>query len=163
MHFETKSFFLCETCSPETQVSAIALGKFMHMGAKSWHSGDFGGGSSPDNKQLHYSLISLHYRNCFGINFCKANFELNNITLQNWFWNKFCNISVLDGIRKAPDTFSFLSHIMRAILSVWPKCSHRCVSLKETSLKPVQILKHTTKNSAEQTPMRTKWFKHIAI
>ena len=29
--------------------------------------------------------------------------------------------------------------------------------------KPVQILKHTTKNSTEQTAMRTKWFKHIAI
>ena len=52
---------------------------------------------------------------------------------------------------------------MRAIWSVRAKCSHRCVSLKETSLKPVQILKHTTKNSAEQTAMRTKCFKHIAI
>ena len=50
-----------------------------------------------------------------------------------------------------------------AILSVRPKCSHRCVSLKETPLKPVQSLKHTTKNSTEQTIMRTKWFKHIAI
>ena len=65
--------------------------------------------------------------------------------------------------RKAPDTFNFLRHVMRAIWSVRPKCSHRCVSLKETSLKPVQTLKHTTKNSAEQTAMRTKWFKHIAI
>ena len=35
--------------------------------------------------------------------------------------------------------------------------------LGETTLKPVQILKHTTKNSAEQTAMRMKWFKHIAI
>ena len=52
---------------------------------------------------------------------------------------------------------------MRAIWSVRPKCSHRCVSLTETSLKPVQTLKHTTKSSAEQTAMRTKWFKHIAI
>ena len=52
---------------------------------------------------------------------------------------------------------------MRSILSVRPKCSHRCASLKETPLKPVQILKHTTNNSAEQTAMRTKWFKHIAI
>ena len=52
---------------------------------------------------------------------------------------------------------------MRDILSVRPKCSHRCVSLKETPLKSVQILKHTTKISAEQTAMRTKWFKHIAI
>ena len=65
--------------------------------------------------------------------------------------------------RKAPDTFNFLRHVMRAILSVRPKCSHRCVSLKETPLKPVQILKHTTKSSAEQTSMRTKWFKHIAL
>ena len=66
-------------------------------------------------------------------------------------------------VRKAPDTFNFLRHVMRATLSVRPKCSHRCVSLTETSLKPVQTLKHTTKNSAEQTAMRTKWFKHIAI
>ena len=43
--------------------------------------------------------------------------------------------------RKAPDTFNFLRHVMRAIWSVRPKCSHRYVTLKETSLKPVQILK----------------------
>ena len=66
-------------------------------------------------------------------------------------------------IRKAPDTFNFLRHVMRAVWSVRPKCSHRCVSLKETSLKPVQALKHTTKNLAKQTAMRTKWFKHITI
>ena len=66
------------------------------------------------------------------------------------------------GVRKAPDTFNFLRHVMRAIWSVRPKCSHRCVSMKETPLKPVQSLKHTTENSAEQTVMRTKWFKHIA-
>ena len=54
-------------------------------------------------------------------------------------------------VRKAPDTFKFLRHVMRAIWSVRPKCSHRCVSLKETLLKPVQMLKHTTKNSTEQT------------
>ena len=66
-------------------------------------------------------------------------------------------------IREAPDTFNFLRHVMRAIWSVRPKCSHRCVSLKETPLKPVQILKHATKNSTEQTVMRTKWFKHIPI
>ena len=64
---------------------------------------------------------------------------------------------------KAPDTFNFLRHVMRAILSCRPNCSHRCVSLKETALKPVQILKSTTKNSAEQTSMRAKCFKHIAI
>ena len=33
--------------------------------------------------------------------------------------------------RDAPDTFNFLRHVMRAIWSVRPKCSHRCVSLKE--------------------------------
>ena len=66
-------------------------------------------------------------------------------------------------VRKAPDTFNFLRHVMRAILSVRPKCSHRGVALKETPVKPVQILKRTTKNSTEQTVMRTKWFKHIAI
>ena len=62
-----------------------------------------------------------------------------------------------------PQRSQFLRHVMRAILPVRPKCSHRCVSPKETPLKPVQSLKHTTKNSAEQTVMRTKWFKHIAI
>ena len=65
--------------------------------------------------------------------------------------------------RKVLDTFNFLRHVMRAIWSVRPKCSHRCVSLKETPLKPVQILSHTSKNSTEQTAMRTKWFTHIAI
>ena len=39
--------------------------------------------------------------------------------------------------RNAPDTFNFLRHVMRAIWSVRPKCSHKCVSLKETPLKPV--------------------------
>ena len=77
---------------------------------------------------------------------------------------EFCGLSNSPlFFRKAPDTFNFLRHVTRAIWSLRPKCSHRCVSLKETSLKPVQILKHTTKNSAEQTAMRTKWFKHIAI
>ena len=52
--------------------------------------------------------------------------------------------------RKAPDTFNFLRHAMRAISSVRPKCSHRCVSLKETSLKPVQILEHTTFSRANR-------------
>ena len=45
---------------------------------------------------------------------------------------------------------------MRAILSLRPKCSHRCVSLKESPLKPVLILKHATRTSTEQTSMRTK-------
>ena len=76
---------------------------------------------------------------------------------------RFSKIVKPQVLRKAPDALNFLRCAMRAILSVRPKCSHRCVSLKETSLKPVQILKHTTKNSAEQTSMRTKWFKHIAI
>ena len=66
-------------------------------------------------------------------------------------------------VRDAPDTFNFLRHVMRANWSVRPKCSHRCVSLKETPLKPVQILKRTTFYPAEQTALRTKWFKHIAI
>ena len=66
-------------------------------------------------------------------------------------------------VRKAPDTFNFLRHVMRAILSGRPNCSHRCVSLNETPLKPVEILKSTTNNSAEQTSMRAKCFKHIAI
>ena len=34
--------------------------------------------------------------------------------------------------RKAPDTLKCLRHVMRAILFVRPKCSHRCVSLKES-------------------------------
>ena len=48
-------------------------------------------------------------------------------------------------LRETLDTFKILRHVMRAILSVRPTCSHRCVSLKETPLKPVQILKRTTK------------------
>ena len=52
---------------------------------------------------------------------------------------------------------------LRAILLVRPKCSHRCVSLKEFRLRPVQILQHATRRSTEETSMRTEWFKHIAI
>ena len=39
--------------------------------------------------------------------------------------------------RDAPDMFKFLRHVMRSILSVRPKCSHRRASVKETPLKPV--------------------------
>ena len=66
-------------------------------------------------------------------------------------------------VRKAPDTFQFSRHVMRAIWSVRPKRSHRCVSRKETPLKSVPILIYAIRRSTEQTSMRTKWFKHIAI
>ena len=69
----------------------------------------------------------------------------------------------LSSFRKALDTFKLLRHIMRAIVSVWPKFSHRCVSLKESPLKCVQILKHATRKQTEQTSMRARWFKHIAL
>ena len=36
-------------------------------------------------------------------------------------------------VGKALDTFNFLRHVMRAILSARPKCSHRCFPRKETS------------------------------
>ena len=54
-------------------------------------------------------------------------------------------------------------HVMRTVLFVRPKGSHRYVSLKESCLKPLLILKHAAKRSTEQTSMTTKWFKHIAI
>ena len=66
-------------------------------------------------------------------------------------------------LRKAPDGFKFWGHVMRAILSVRPKCSHGCVSLRETPIKPALILKHATRISTEPTSVRTKWFEHIAI
>ena len=47
----------------------------------------------------------------------------------------YCRLAVSDRsflFRDAPDTFNFLRHVMRAVWSVRPKCSHRCVSLKET-------------------------------
>ena len=55
----------------------------------------------------------------------RANFRLN-IAIAMLF------LSLILLIRDAPDTFNFLRHVMRAICSVRPKCSHRCVSLKET-------------------------------
>ena len=61
------------------------------------------------------------------------------------------------------DMLKFLRHVMRGTLSVRPKCSHRCVSLTESPLKPVHVLQHATGKSTEQTSMRTKWLKHIAI
>ena len=69
----------------------------------------------------------------------------------------------LTKVREEPDTFNFWRHVMRAILPVRPKCSHRCVSLKESPLKLVQVLQHAARVSTEQTSMRTKWFKHVAI
>ena len=51
---------------------------------------------------------------------------------------------------------------MRAIWSVRPKCSHRCVSRKETPLKPVQILTYTfdpiTNTIAAKIPMQADIF-----
>ena len=35
-------------------------------------------------------------------------------------------------VREVPDTLNFLRRALRAILSVRPKCSHRCFSLKES-------------------------------
>ena len=49
------------------------------------------------------------------------------------------------------------------MLSARAKCSHRCVSPKESLLKPVQSLQYASGKSTEQTSMKTKWFKHIAI
>ena len=66
-------------------------------------------------------------------------------------------------IRQAPDTLKFFKTRCESNLSVRPKCSHRCVSLKESPLKPVIVLKDATTISAEQTSIRTKWFKHIAF
>ena len=40
-------------------------------------------------------------------------------------------------LRKATDTFNFLRHVTRAILSVRPKCSHKFVSLKESLSGPI--------------------------
>ena len=56
-------------------------------------------------------------------------------------------------LREAPDTFNFLRHVMRAIWSVRPKGSHRCVSLRETPLKPVQSLKHTQPKTQRSKPL----------
>ena len=41
--------------------------------------------------------------------------------------------------------------------------SDRCVSLKRSPIKPLMFLKYATRNSTEQTSMRTKWFQHIAL
>ena len=69
----------------------------------------------------------------------------------------------LDGKTSVSLSFNCLRHVMKAILSARPECPHRCVSLKRIPTKPVQILKHTAKNSTGQTSMREKWFKHIAL
>ena len=45
--------------------------------------------------------------------------------------------SLMSKDKVVPDTFKILRHVMRAIfLFGRPKCSHRCVSLTESSLKP---------------------------
>ena len=108
----------------------------------------------------------FHERSClpFSLGFMIPTWEFPIWLFQTWSFAIFTHFALFRALlREAPDTFNFLRHVMRAIWSVRPKGSHRCVSLRETPLKPVQSLKHTTKNSAEQTVMRTKWFKHIAI
>ena len=55
----------------------------------------------------------------------------------SWKGPKSCSVPPIGVIGKsafglrAPDTFNFLRHIMRAISSVQPNCFHRCVSLKK--------------------------------
>ena len=65
--------------------------------------------------------------------------------------------------REAPDTFNFLRHVMRAMWSVRPKCSHRCVSLNETPLKPVQILKSAQPFTQPSKPLWERNGLNIAI
>ena len=64
-------------------------------------------------------------------------------------------------VRKALDTFHFWDTLWEQL------CLSDQSPLIDTPLwrkpKPVQILKHTTKNLTEKTAMRTKWFEHIAI
>ena len=79
-------------------------------------------------------------------------------------------ITALSSYQKAPDLFNFLRRVMRTILSVRPKCSHRCVSLKEFPLKPVEILKHAigisnglNRANLYENEITQNWFKHIAI
>ena len=64
--------------------------------------------------------------------------------------------------QKAPDTFNFLRHVMRAILFVRPKCSHRCVSPKEA---PLKLCKASSTQPKTQRANRyeNEMFKHIAI
>ena len=56
----------------------------------------------------------------------------------------------------------FLRHVMRAIWSVRPKCSHRCVSGGISIKTCASPQAHATRIS-KQTSMRAKWLKHIAI
>ena len=56
-------------------------------------------------------------------------------------------------IRKAPGTFKCLRRVARAILSVRPKCSHRCVSLKESPLKHVS----SSSTGPEYQPSKPLW------
>ena len=102
---------------------------------------------------------------------CEAQVREPSLGILNYFPLWYFHVSSAKPACKSPEPalkfreaqFNFLRHVMRAILSARPKWAHRCVSLKEPPLKPVQILKHTTKDSTEQTAMRTKWFKHIGI
>ena len=96
-----------------------------------------------------------HPRAYFEISFANDNVLMNPINTTNE--------CVPKDIKGSGAYTELLRHAMRANLSVRPKCSHRCVSLKESPFKPLQILRHTTRTSTEQPAMRTKCFKHIVI
>ena len=72
-----------------------------------------------------------------------------------------CRISITL-FREAPDTLTFLRHVMRAVC-LSDQSALIDASRNETALKPVQILTHATRRSTEQTSVRTKRFRHIAI
>ena len=69
----------------------------------------------------------------------------------------FCSSQPFDvcKFREAPDTFNFLRHVMRAILSVRPKWSHRRICLKY----PLEKLKlyQSSSTRPEYQPSKPLW------
>ena len=59
-------------------------------------------------------------------------------------------------LREAPEAFKFLRHVIESNLSVRPKCSHRCVSLKEFPSEPVLISQECDQNIQPSKPLQER-------
>ena len=81
----------------------------------------------PDGNLEHFQSLLISLRWPRAVAYFTAQFVRGSVFLP------FGPDKVMFVPKRAPDAFNFLRHVMRAILSVRPKCSHRCVSLRKSS------------------------------
>ena len=110
--------------------------------------------------------LQFFSRRCVGISYCNVTLFLRILSFQNIICNNFVSNgsyflrvwgsspqSQILQSEKGLIRFTCLGHVMRAILSVWPKCSHRCFSLKE----PLQNLRKSSSTQPKTQPSKPLW------